>query len=110
MFVHTCCCILFFIVWFETKLQNDSNGFENGFAKTFEIKKKKEFLFPSLWHLARSAFVPRAAQLRSPIPRGPVLLLPCSRPWASPAASRRADAALFPLSSLSAESPRAPCH
>ena len=40
MFVHTCCYILFCIGWFETKHQNDSNGFENGFAKTFEIKEK----------------------------------------------------------------------
>ena len=42
MFVHTCCCILFCIVWFETKLQNNSNGFE----KTFEIKRKRNFFFP----------------------------------------------------------------
>ena len=74
MFVHTCCYILFCIGWFETKLQNDSNGFE----KTFEIKEKRICFSLPL------AFGP----LGLCSPRGPAPLSNSARPcFASPVLS-----------------------
>jgi hypothetical protein len=49
MIVHTCCCILFCIKWFVSKLKREfKNTFENLFGILEKKKKRNSFPHPSL--------------------------------------------------------------